>query len=1056
MVERLSRIRPASFSESGSRSRRNRRHLSFRGWPDFSPPDRTAQQLFEMAMAKNMERHSFIDKVLGVPGKVGGKAWSAAGWTFDKLLRPNYAVAGAYSEALKHRGEGLGALDEVAGAAYKGLRGREKKTFSDVLDEAGILEGHKVWRGVAGFGLDVVADPLTYATFGVAAAPKIGATSTSKLAQVAGRAAIAGEKLPKGGAKALLEAGDDFTYRRALVSVNKKVGRKKNLDASDRAVLSQAREAAIREEKGKSARKLTVGFMGKKAQTPIRLPRIVEPIANANIPALSKTVRGLQKAVGSGKSNIIRGVRVTTKHTMERLTGEYTDAVQQVLKSMPKHMDQTKAIKVLSQFEQKGGVVKLVDKKGRVSYVLNEDRIKALKSQGKMDAEQEEFLRGWHNIAEYFRIADTSFGITYKNGPMGESGRLYVPHLMDRDGLPYTVGQKNMLKRQGYTQGRKKTLSLDHIDTLVKAGKLPRNIETDPYKMLVHMARSRAHQHADKAALDFIAEAVGTPARIVDAAAQRKIARLEKEADELDVKMQRYSTKSMQNLKQYKTMAKRRKQLGDREKDKTLINRAYKGKKNKARTPQMVELEKFRDKWGNKVLTDPEIAEALLRVEKIVDPTDDIALSNFRRGWAKWLGYWKLIVTALNPGYRVRNTLSDFWNMYVSGVPTWAFGRYGHRAAQVMRKAKKGDEESLRILSDAYEAGILSGLYGGDIQTVAQMLKFSGSKKAMLSRGRLDKLGVKVAQDVNRNAENWGRLVHYLYRREHQGKSIADSAWDVKKAHFDYEDLTDFERKALKQVLPFYTWTRKNVPYQIEAIVTHPGKYATFPKLALESEKAAGGGEGDMLPEYMANNFSFKVPVGKNTYYTPQLGMADLGRFFESRDSAFRNTASMLNPAMKVPAEIILNRSFYTGQDINPPGGHPRQPISDWSAGLLSLIPGSNVGQTKRGGKAGMGASPWLTYAFGQTPWTRSIFLGGKIKSQQRGYSNWWSQLGGQQLTQIDNDKQLILERMALKEKLKRRMRGLRDEGLYPEAETRKLSDYERAIQRMIAQGIGR
>lgn len=1056
MVERLSRIRPASFSESGSRSRRNRRHLSFRGWPDFSPPDRTAQQLFEMAMAKNMERHSFMDKVLGVPGKVGGKAWSAAGWTFDKLLRPNYAVASAYSEALKHRGEGLSALDDVAKQAYRGLRGKRHTTFSDVLDEAGVLEDHRVWRGVAGFGLDVVADPTTYLTFGAAAVPKIGASGTTKLAQAAGRAAIAGEKLPKGGAKALTEAGEAYTSRRALVAAQKQVGRKKYLQPSDRALLSQAREAAIREEKSRSARRLTVGFMGKKTKTPIPLPHIVAPIAKANIPALSKTVRGLQKAIGSGKDNIVRGVRVTTKHTMERLTGEYTEAVQQVLKGMPKHMDQAKAVKVLSQFEQKGGVVKQIDKRGKVSYVLNEKRIKDLKAKGQMDDEMEQFVRGWHDIAEYFRISDASFGITYKNGPMGEAGRLYVPHLMDRNGLPYTVGQKNMLKRQGYTQGRKKTLSLDHIDSLVKAGKLPRNIETDPYKMLVHMARSRAHQHADKAALDYIALAAGTPARIVDAAAQRRIQRLEKEADELDVKMQRYSTKSMRNLKQYKTMAKRRKQLGNRDISTSQIGKAYKGKKNKARTPDMVELEQFRDQWGNKILTNPEMAEALKRVEKIVDPTDDIAISNFRRGWAKWLGYWKLIVTALNPGYRVRNTLSDFWNMYVSGVPTWAFGRYGHRAAQIMRRAKKGDEESLRILSDAYEAGILSGLYGGDIQTVAQMLKFSGSKKAMASRGRLDKLGIKVAQDVNRNAENWGRLVHYLYRREHQGKSIADSAWEVKKAHFDYEDLTDFERKALKQILPFYTWTRKNVPYQIEAIATHPGKYATFPKFALESEKAAGGGEGDMLPEYMANNFSFKVPVGKSTYYTPQLGMADLGRFFESRDSATRNVLSMMNPAFKIPAEIALNRSFYTGQDINPPGGHPRQPISDWSAGLLSLIPGSNVGKTKRGETTGMGASPWLTYAFGQTPWTRSIFLGGKIKSQQRGYSNWWSQLGGQQLTQIDNDKQLILERMALKDKLKRRMRGLRDEGLYPEAETRKLSDYERAIQKMIAQGIGR
>lgn len=1081
-VQRISRIRPISFSESGSRSRRNTRHLSFRGWPDFSPPERTAQQLFELAMAKNMERHSLVDKILGVPGDVadvgkggGKKAWSGLGWVFDKMMRPTYAFAEAIQteEEQKQKGHPSGLLGMIREGDFtslskswkgfkEGLRAEKKTTYSDVLETYGAFKGHGRIRGTVGFGADVILDPTTYLSGGTTAAVKTGAKAGTKVAVTrtaaheAGRNALAGKPIGRGGAKALAEAGEDFTYRASLARKQQQLRRRKDLDASDRAVLSQLREAALREEKGASKRILTIGSGKVRTPTHVRglqvmptLPRLVEPLAKANIPGISKTIRGIRKTFGAGKTDIIRGMRVTTKHTMERLTGEYTDAVQQILRTMPKGMEKSATTKALSKFEQKGGVVKKVDKKGNVSYVLNEKRIKRLKAAGELDDEMEQFVRGWHKIAEYFHAADKSFGIKYKH--MGEQGRLYVPHLMDRAGVPYTMAQKNLLKRQGYTQGRKKTLSLDHIDTLVKAGKLPREVETDPYKMLVSMARSRAHQHSDKAALDFIADSVGVPKRIVDAATQRRITRQETRRDELTAKMQTYSTPSMKNLKQYKKMAAEVKAL-DKE-----IPKLYRGKKNKEVSKDMVELEKFRDEWGNKIATDPEVAAALTRIEKIVDPTDDAAISAFRRGWAKWLGYWKLIVTALNPGYRVRNTMSDFWNMYVAGVPTWAFGVYGKRAAQVMRRAKKGDEESLRILNDAYEAGVLSGLYGGDIQTVAQMLKFAGSKRATLRRGRLDKFGVKVAQDVNRNAENWGRLVHYLYRREHQKMGIADSAWEVKKAHFDYEDLTDFERKNMKGILiPFYTWSRKNIPFQIQAIASRPGKYSTFPKFAIEAEKAAGGGEGDILPEYMTSNFSFKVPVGDNTYFTPQLGMADLARFGESRDAAFRNTMSMLNPAFKIPAEVGLNRSFYTGQDINPPGGHPRQPVSDWAAPLLRLIPGSNVGQTKRGDIVGQGASPWLTYAFGQSPWTRSIFLGGKIKGEQRGYSNWWSQIGGIQVTKLDNDKQLILERMALKEKLKGRMRGLRDEGRFPEAEARRMSDYERAIQKAIAQGVGR
>jgi hypothetical protein len=340
------------------------------------------------------------------------------------------------------------------------------------------------------------------------------------------------------------------------------------------------------------------------------------------------------------------------------------------------------------------------------------------------------------------------------------------------------------------------------------------------------------------------------------------------------------------------------------------------------------------------------------------------------------------------------------------------------------------------------------------------MLKYGGSKKSLAKQGKGIRLASKVAQDVNRNGENWGRLVHYLYRREHQGMSIEDAAWEVKKAHFDYEDLTEFERKKLKGgFIPFYTWTRKNIPYQLQAIITHPGQYATFPKFATEMTKASGGEEGDILPSYMTKNMSFRVPLGKHTYTTPQIGVGDLARFFEGRGQASQSALAMLNPAFKVPLELTLNKSFFTGQPLHDPTGHPRQPISDWAAPFIGVIPGANVGptsrQTGKGRVEGAGAAWWVNYAFGQTPWTRALFLGGKIKHAQRGVSPWWGQLGGVQVSKIDPEQQLLLERLALKDKLKGRMKGLRDEGRYPQVEAQKQSEYERYIQRLIARNMG-
>ena len=54
-----------------------------------------------------------------------------------------------------------------------------------------------------------------------------------------------------------------------------------------------------------------------------------------------------------------------------------------------------------------------------------------------------------------------------------------------------------------------------------------------------------------------------------------------------------------------------------------------------------------------------------------------------------------------------------------------------------------------------------------------------------------------------------------------------DAAFDVaanqvKEALFDYSDLSKFERNAMKRVMPFYTWTRKNFPVQLKHLILNP------------------------------------------------------------------------------------------------------------------------------------------------------------------------------------------------------------------------------------------
>ena len=116
--------------------------------------------------------------------------WELPWWEkgLDVISRPLYTVAGA-AHALAKGG------NPFMGAA-KGFAGIERKTFSDVLKVVGFRDD--VARGLMGFAMDVVADPLTYVGIGpVGAAGRLTLkgvpTALSKIGQ-AERVAISGAR----------------------------------------------------------------------------------------------------------------------------------------------------------------------------------------------------------------------------------------------------------------------------------------------------------------------------------------------------------------------------------------------------------------------------------------------------------------------------------------------------------------------------------------------------------------------------------------------------------------------------------------------------------------------------------------------------------------------------------------------------------------------------------------------------------------------------------------------------------------------------------------------
>jgi hypothetical protein len=173
-----------------------------------------------------------------------------------------------------------------------------------------------------------------------------------------------------------------------------------------------------------------------------------------------------------------------------------------------------------------------------------------------------------------------------------------------------------------------------------------------------------------------------------------------------------------------------------------------------------------------------------------------------------------------------------------------------------------------------------------------------------------------------------------------QGYSPAAAAAEVKKIHYDYGNLSDFERKVMRRALPFYSWMRQNIPAQLEQILAQPGGKTAA------AIRAAGAMRGQgFMPDEIAQ--SLAMPLGKtdekgNQRYLTGLGLPfeDAFNFLQGGRRPEQNIAasaqemlSQLNPMAKLPLELATGTQLRTGRQLadlyEPTGFLPKNTLAD-------------------------------------------------------------------------------------------------------------------------------
>jgi hypothetical protein len=316
----------------------------------------------------------------------------------------------------------------------------------------------------------------------------------------------------------------------------------------------------------------------------------------------------------------------------------------------------------------------------------------------------------------------------------------------------------------------------------------------------------------------------------------------------------------------------------------------------------------------------PELAKVIDNYYQRINPKE---LNVIFRTFDKIQNIWKA-QALVAPSYHIRNEGGNLWNNFLAGV-----GPDGYKEATVIQlasKTKEGLKKYAPIVDEMKKLGVIDeGWYSADI--AEDVMKTAGEAKTTIG-GIAKKLNplsqdffaYKANKAVGSVMENNARMAHYLSKKA-QGLSPEKAAESVRKYLFDYGDLTTFERTVMKRIFPFYTWTRKNLPIQLEALFTQPAKVVLPYKVINDIESGVKKPDERWMTDYIKSNVPVRIRTDKdgNTEYFLLGNWLPYASAIDVLSEPMRTLIGMVTPGIKAPLEAFSNKSLYFKDTLGNP-----------------------------------------------------------------------------------------------------------------------------------------
>ena len=309
--------------------------------------------------------------------------------------------------------------------------------------------------------------------------------------------------------------------------------------------------------------------------------------------------------------------------------------------------------------------------------------------------------------------------------------------------------------------------------------------------------------------------------------------------------------------------------------------------------------------------------------------------SEFRKTWRKLTSVWKGWTLGPFPSWFTRNLVGNVWLNHLAGVRNpshYLNGRKVQRAVANILKEVPDDKlldevitlggEAVKIrdlASDVIEQGVVQGgFYTSDIgEGFFKALDSPNMAKRLFSLDPQQSMFARYGFSINAAIEDNARVAHFMQRRG-AGLNAEEAALSVKAHLFDFENLTAFEQETMRDLIPFYSWFRQNMPTQIQALVTAPQRVAFLgrTKIQLDAEQRAQVPDS-LFPEWVMSGmplmmgFDKKKPGDFRVWMLNNwIPMADLTEI-ESPAELFRFALNSAHPLIREVLQQGINYDTY-------------------------------------------------------------------------------------------------------------------------------------------------